>query len=109
MEAPAYAPESLTGFTAAGCSMALFTTGVGNSYVSALMPTLKLTGNPATAARVTQQLDFQADAVFAGAEGLEAAADRLVERLVEIASGGLTWGEILGEGDEVISRYGPVL
>jgi len=109
MEAPAYAPESLTGFTAACCSMALFTTGVGNSYVSALMPTLKLTGNPATAARVTQQLDFQADAVLAGGESLEAAADRLVERLIEIASGGLTWGEILGEGDEVISRYGPAL
>jgi altronate dehydratase large subunit len=109
MDAPAYAPESLTGFTSAGCSMALFTTGVGNSYVSALMPTLKLTANPATAGRVTQQLDFDASAVFVGEESLEAAADRLALQLLTVASGALTWGEILGEGDEVISRFGAVL
>ncbi len=109
MDAPAYAPESLTGFSTAGSSMALFTTGVGNSYVSALMPTLKLTGNPATARRVTQQLEFEASAVFTGEESLDAAADRMVDRLLEIASGALTWGEILGEGDEAISRFGAVL
>ena len=109
MDAPAYAPESLTGFTTAGCNLALFTTGVGNSYVSALMPTLKITANPATAARVTQQLDFDASAVFAGQESLDAAADRLVEHVLAVASGALTWGEILGDGDEVISRMGPVL
>ena len=109
MDAPAYAPESLTGFTSAGCSMALFTTGVGNSYVSALMPTLKLTANPATAARVTQQLDVDASAVFLGEESLEAAADRLLGQLLDVASGALTWGEILGEGDEVISHFGAVL
>lgn len=109
MDAPAYAPESLTGFTTAGCAMALFTTGVGNSYVSALMPTVKITANPATASRVTQQLDFDASAVFEGRESLDAAADRLALRVLEIASGALSWGEILGEGDEVISRMGPVL
>jgi altronate dehydratase large subunit len=109
MDAPAYAPESVTGFTIAGCSMALFTTGVGNSYVSALMPTLKLTGNPATAGRVGQQLDLDASAVFTGAITLEEAADRLVGEILAVASGALTWGEILGEGDEVISRYGAVL
>jgi altronate dehydratase large subunit len=109
MDAPAYAPESLTGFSTAGANMALFTTGVGNSYVSALMPTLKLTGNPATARRVGQQLEFEASAVFTGEESLDAAADRMVDRLLEIASGALTWGEILGEGDEAISRFGAVL
>jgi altronate dehydratase large subunit len=109
MDAPAYAPESVTGFTVAGCSMALFTTGVGNSYVSALMPTLKITGNPATAGRLGQQLDLDASPVFTGAETLEEAAERLTDRLLEVASGALTWGEILGEGDEVISRYGAVL
>jgi hypothetical protein len=50
MDAPAYAPESVTGFTAAGANLVLFTTGVGNSYVSALAPTLKVSGNPETAA-----------------------------------------------------------
>jgi hypothetical protein len=29
--------------------------------------------------------------------------------IVEIASGARTWGEILIEGEEVISRFGPAL
>jgi len=109
MDAPAYAPESLTGFAAAGCNLAVFTTGVGNSYTSALMPTLKLTANPATAARLHQQLDFEVSAVFEGRETLETATQRLLDELGAIASGGLSWGEVMKDSDEVISRFGAVL
>lgn len=109
MDAPAYAPESLTGFTAAGAQLLLFSTGVGNSFASALAPTIKLSANPRTCARLHQQLDYKADAVFTGAQSLGAAADELLAELLEVASGGLTWGEVLHEGEEVVSRYGPVL
>jgi len=34
------------------------------------------------------------------------AADQLMHRLVDVASGTLTWGEVLGEGDEVVARLG---
>ena len=109
MDAPAYAPESVTGFVAAGAQIVLFTTGVGNSYVSALAPTIKLSANPVTCAALGQQLDFDASAAFLGREGLEASADRLLARMLDIASGQATWGEILKEGDEVVSRFGPAL
>ena len=109
MDAPAYAPESVTGFVAAGAQIVLFTTGVGNSYVSALAPTIKLSANPVTCAALGQQLDFNASAAFLGREGLEASADRLLARMLDIASGQATWGEILKEGDEVVSRFGPAL
>ena len=109
MDAPAYAPESVTGFVAAGAQIVLFTTGVGNSYVSALAPTIKLSANPVTCAALGQQLDFDASAAFQGREGLEASADRLLARMLDIASGQATWGEILKEGDEVVSRFGPAL
>ena len=109
MDAPAYAPESLGGFTAAGSNLVLFSTGVGNSYVSALAPTLKLSGNPETCARIGEQLDFDAGAVFTGETDIEEAANALFATLLDIASGSLTWGEVLAEGDEVISRFGPVL
>ena len=109
MDAPAYAPESLGGFTAAGSNLILFSTGVGNSYVSALAPTIKLSGNPETCARIGEQLDFDAGAVFTGETGIEEAADALFATLLDIASGSLTWGEVLAEGDEVISRFGAVL
>jgi altronate dehydratase large subunit len=109
MDAPAYAPESLTGFTAAGAQVMLFTTGVGNSFTSLLAPTLKVSANPETCARLDGQLDFEAAEVFLGREPIEAAADRLFETLLDVASGTATWGEILGEGEEVVSRFGAAL
>ena len=105
MDAPAYAPESLTGFVAAGAQLILFTTGVGNSYGSALAPTLKLSANPVACAGLGEQLDFDASTAFGGREDLDGTADALLERLCDIASGEATWGEILKEGDEVVSRF----
>ncbi|MBM3533270.1 MAG: hypothetical protein FJX60_09585 [Alphaproteobacteria bacterium] len=109
MDAPAYASESLTGFAAAHAQLMLFTTGVGNSFVSALSPTLKVSANPETCARVGEQLDLDASRVFLGTEAPEAAADRLWRRLIEVADGAATWGEVLGEGDEVVARFGPAM
>jgi altronate dehydratase large subunit len=109
MDAPAYAPESVSGLVAAGAQIVLFTTGVGNSYVSALAPTIKISGNPVATARLGEQLDFDASAVFERGETLDAATARLTDLVLEVASGTLTWGEILNEGEEVISRLGPAL
>lgn len=109
MDAPSYAPESLTGFAAAGANIALFTTGVGNSYGSALMPTIKLSANPETTARLSQQLDFDAGAVLTGRASLDDAAAGLQSLAVDVASGSLTWSEILGDQGETISRFGAAL
>ena len=109
MDAPAYAPESLTGFAAAGANIALFTTGVGNSYGSALMPTIKLSANPETTARLAEQIDFDAGTVLAGVTTLEPQATKLLEIIFDIASGSLTFAEILGDQGEVISRFGAAL
>jgi len=109
MDAPAYSPESLTGFIAAGAQIVLFSTGVGNSYVSLLAPTIKLSANPAATRSLQEQLDFDASAVFRGTCTADDAARDLLALLIDTASGSLTWGEVLGEGDEVISRMGEAL
>ncbi|MGI9500344.1 MAG: UxaA family hydrolase [Geminicoccaceae bacterium] len=109
MDAPAYAPESLTGFAAAGANLALFTTGVGNSYGSTLMPTLKLSANPETVVRIAQQLDFDASPVVTGAMTLDEASAMLEATMLDIASGSLTWAEILLDHDEIFSRFGSAL
>jgi altronate dehydratase large subunit len=109
MDAPAYAPESLTGFAAAGANLALFTTGVGNSYGSALMPTIKISANPETAKRLSQQLDFDASAVLSGQATLDDAAADLKVLTADVASGQLTWAEVFRDQAEVISRFGAAL
>lgn len=109
MDAPAYSPESLKGFVAAGTQMLLFSTGVGNSYISALAPTIKLSANPVAAQTLREQLDFDASAVFLGKQNIDAAAQDLLALFIDVASGSLTWGEVLSEGDEVVSRLGEAL
>jgi altronate dehydratase large subunit len=107
MDTPYFSPESMTAMVAAGAQIVMFTTGAGNSYTSLIAPTLKMSANPGTAARLAEQIDFAADGVLSGAATLEAVSVRGMERLMDIASGTLTFGEIVGEGDEVVSRIGP--
>jgi altronate dehydratase large subunit len=109
MDAPAYAPESVGGLVSAGAQLVLFTTGVGNSFVSGIAPTIKLSGNPNAAAHLHEQLDFDASDVFERRATLAQAARRLHDLVLDVASGTLTWGEILDEGDDVVSRLGPAL
>jgi altronate dehydratase large subunit len=104
MDGPAFSPVSLTGFAAVGAQMMLFSTGPGNSYASAIAPTIKLSANAATAARLTEQIDFDASPVFRGEETADAAAGRLLGLATRIAGGTLTWAEALGEGLEVPAR-----
>ena len=108
MDAPSYTPESLTGFAASGAQCAVFSTGLGNSYVSALMPTVKITANRGTAERLPQQIDFDCSGVLVG-DDQNAVAQALLREILSVASGSRTFGEILGEGGECISRFGESL
>jgi altronate dehydratase large subunit len=109
MDAPAYAPESVGGLVASGAQIVLFTTGVGNSFVSGLAPTIKISANPVAAKRLGEQLDFDASGVFERREALTDATSRLMDVMLDVASGTLTWGEVLDEGEDVVSRLGPAL
>ena len=109
MDAPAYAPESLTGMTAAGAQLNLFTTGPGNTFVSLLAPSIKISANPDAVQRIPHHIDFDAHKVFLGQQSMKDAARELLDLSLDVASGMLTYGEILDEGEEVISRLGPAL
>ena len=107
MDTPFFSPESITAMVAAGAQLVLFTTGAGNSYCSLLAPTLKMSAHPDTTARWTEQIDISCSAAVSGITTLDAVADDAIARLLDVASGTLTYGEIVGEGSEVVSRIGP--
>lgn len=109
MDAPAYAPESLGGLVASGTQIVLFTTGVGNSFVSGIAPTIKISANPVASKRLREQLDFDASSVFERNASLADATAALQDVVLDVASGTLTWGEVLDEGEDVVSRLGPAL
>jgi len=106
MHAPAYAPESLSGFSAAGCQLIFFSTGVGNSFNNHISPSIKISANPKTCKKLHEQLDFKCSQVFEGKKTLYHASDELWEIFIDICSGTRTWGEILSESTEVFSRIG---
>lgn len=106
MDTPYFSPESITAMVAGGAQMVLFTTGAGNSYCSLVAPTLKMTANEATRSRLLEQIDIDATGALRDRPLDELAAEKLAE-LAEFASGKLTFGEIVGEGCEVVSRLGP--
>ncbi|RKF50119.1 UxaA family hydrolase [Paraburkholderia fungorum] len=104
MDGPSFTPESMTGFVAAGVQIMLFTTGVGNSYCSAIAPTIKIGGRPDAVRRLTTQIDFDASPLFDGRENFDELTDGLFTLLLDVASGFKTWGEVLGESGESIVR-----
>lgn len=106
MDAPGFSPESMTGFAASGATAMLFTTGAGNSYCSAVAPTIKISARPGTVAGLATQIDFDASDVFAGREDAHVAADRLLALLLDVCSGTCTWGELTGETGESVIRVG---
>jgi altronate dehydratase large subunit len=109
MDGPSFSPESMTGFVASGTQLILFTTGPGNSYCSLLAPTIKIGANPQSAARLKEQLDFDASDVLLARQSLDEAANTLFDTLLDFASGTLTWGEATGQGSECFTRIGASL
>jgi altronate dehydratase large subunit len=107
MDTPFFSPESITAMVAAGAQLVCFTTGAGNSYCSLVSPTIKMSAHPETCARLTEQIDLAAAGVLDGTQTMEAMTEQGFARLLDVASGSLTFGEIVGEGAEVVSRLGP--
>ena len=105
MDTPFFSPESMTAMVAGGAHIVMFTTGAGNSYCSLVAPTLKMSANPEASARLAEQIDFAATGVLDGSVSLDARPTPGCQ-LLEVASGALTFGEIVGEGAEVVSRIG---
>ncbi len=106
MDGPGFSPESLTGFAAAGAQLMLFTTGPGNSFCSLVAPTIKISAHPDATRALAEQVDFDASAVLLARATVDDAADQLFDRLVDVASGTATWGEIFAEGEECLFRSG---
>lgn len=82
---------SATDLTAAGANLILFTTGRGTPF-GAPVPTVKISTNTALYNKKSGWIDFNAGTVAEG-EPLDAAGDRLLDFVLEVASGKRTHSE----------------
>lgn len=108
MDTAAPAAESMTGLSAGGAQMILFSTGQMNVMGGLVSPTVKVTGNPRTAAKLADNVDVDVSPMLDG-ESLEAAGERLLGYALEVASGRMTRSEILNDVDIAISRFEPTV
>ena len=78
--------ESVTAQVGAGCSLVLFTTGLGTPTGNPIAPVLKIATNRSLAARMGDIIDFDAGGIVSG-ETVQACAEKLLELSIEVASG----------------------
>ncbi|MCD7832740.1 MAG: altronate dehydratase family protein [Lachnospiraceae bacterium] len=98
---------SATAMTAAGAHLILFTTGRGTPF-GAPAPTVKIATNSQLAAKKKGWIDFDAGTIADG-EPIDAAAERLLKLVIEIASGRQTLTEQHGCREISIFKDGVVL
>lgn len=96
MDSPGREPEILTGLAAAGCNVIAFATGRGAPQGFPFVPVIKLTGNALTWERMRDHMDMSVAGIIDGTESIPQAGERLLARLVEVASGARTRAEITG-------------
>jgi altronate hydrolase len=107
LEAPGNDAVSSTALTAAGATVILFTTGRGTP-LGFPAPTLKIASNSALAQRKPGWIDFDAGQVLGGVS-MDTAADRLMDLVIETASGKATKAEQNGEREIAIWKSGVTL
>ena len=106
LEAPGNDAVSTTALAAAGATLTLFSTGRGTPLGSPV-PTMKLATNHALAARKPGWIDFDAGQVLD--EGLDAVAERLLDRICAVASGERVRNEINDEHEISLWKRGVTL
>jgi altronate hydrolase len=99
--------EAVTAQVGAGANIVLFTTGLGTPTGNPITPVLKVATNTRLAEHMPDIIDIDTGAIIRGEEGLEAAGDRILEKILEVASGrSQCKAELLGQNDFIPWKRG---
>ncbi len=111
MDTPGFDPPSVTGMTAGGANVIVFTTGRGSCFGSKPSPTIKVCTNTPTYERLPDDMDLNAGRILDEGATVEELGHEIFEKVVSVASGEKTKSELQGLGDEefVPWRIGPML
>ena len=107
LDTPGHGAESVTGIGAGGAHFMVISTGQGHTLSNAIMPTIKITGNPGSAERVPEQTDVDVSEALVGDQSFDWASDQLWDEIEDVVNGKLTMSEAMGESQFAIHRIGP--
>ncbi|MFC4992494.1 UxaA family hydrolase [Rubritalea tangerina] len=99
--------ESTTAMTGSGCNVILFSTGLGTPTGNPVCPVIKVASNTKTALRHPDLIDYNAGTIIEGKESIAEAGNRLLEMILDVASGSYTTKAVgLGQDDFIPWRRG---
>ncbi len=87
MDTPGLDVESVTGMVGGGAQVVVFTTGLGTPTGNPIAPVIKITGNARTARQMADNIDLDVSGIMDDTETLDAAARRLFDEVLAVASG----------------------
>jgi len=108
MDTPGNDPCSVTGLVAAGAQIVVFTTGRGNPMGNAIAPVIKVTGNPETYQRMSEDMDVNAGTIILGQETIAQVGQRIYDLCLRVAGGEQVSAEVLEHAEFMMLRVGPV-
>ncbi|HLK03285.1 MAG TPA: altronate dehydratase family protein [Candidatus Acidoferrum sp.] len=99
--------ECVTAQVGAGANIVLFTTGLGTPTGNPVTPVIKLSTNTELAERMGDIIDFDAGSIIRGSATVEQVGEQILDRVIEIASGGAsTKAETLSQDDFIPWKRG---
>ncbi|MFX1298593.1 MAG: UxaA family hydrolase [Promethearchaeota archaeon] len=104
MVEPGLDVESMTGLAAAGAQLCTFTTGQGTPTGNAIMPVIKITGNPATMKVMGDDIDLDATHILSGDETIASFGQKILDEILAVANGKQTIAEKIGHQELAIWR-----
>lgn len=107
LSAPGNDIVAATALAASGCQIILFTTGRGTPLGTAV-PTMKIATNSEIFTRKSNWMDFDAGVLLEG-QTMEDTAEKLLQHVIDVASGSLTKSEKMGFRDIAIFKNGVTL
>jgi len=88
--------EEVGELIACGAHVVLFSTGRGSVVGSAVSPVIKVCANPATYARMAEDMDVNAGRILEGAASLDEVGDEIYGLILDVAAGRPSVSEALG-------------
>ncbi|HTQ61293.1 MAG TPA: altronate dehydratase family protein [Candidatus Solibacter sp.] len=99
--------ECVTAQVAAGANVVLFTTGLGTPTGNPIVPVVKLSTNSALAKKMPDIIDIDTGGIIEGGATIQQMGEKVLERVVQIASGEVqTKAELLGQDDFIPWKRG---
>jgi altronate hydrolase len=79
--------ESTTALAGSGCTLILFTTGLGTPTGNPIAPTIKVSSNSKLSKRMPDVIDIDTGTIITGEATIESKATELMEYVLQVASG----------------------